>query len=81
MKITRVDALPIHAPRAHRFVGARAALTLLGFLEKHCVRSLRLKIADPGNPDVRACEAVRNRIGQGVTLQVPGLELRRIGCS
>jgi len=31
MRITRVEAFPIHAPRAHRFVGARAALTYSDF--------------------------------------------------
>ena len=31
MKITRLEAFPIHAPRAHRFVGARAALTYSDF--------------------------------------------------
>ena len=31
MRITRVEAFPIHAPRAHRFVGARAVLTYSDF--------------------------------------------------
>ena len=35
------------------------------YLEKYRVRSIRLKIGRPGDIDLRACEAVRNRIGAG----------------
>ena len=40
------------------------------YLEKHRVRSIRLKIGRPGDTDMRACEAVRKRIGPGVTMRL-----------
>jgi L-alanine-DL-glutamate epimerase-like enolase superfamily enzyme len=47
------------------------------YLEKHRVRSIRLKIGRPGDTDMQACEAVRKRIGPDVTMRLDANEYYR----
>ncbi|MEP6533693.1 MAG: mandelate racemase/muconate lactonizing enzyme family protein [Bryobacteraceae bacterium] len=47
------------------------------YLEKHRVRSIRLKIGRPGDTDMRACEAVRKRVGPGITMRLDANEYYR----
>jgi L-alanine-DL-glutamate epimerase-like enolase superfamily enzyme len=47
------------------------------YLENHGVRSIRLKIGRPGDADYLACQAVRKRIGPGVTMRLDANEYYR----
>lgn len=47
------------------------------YLEKHRVRSIRLKIGRADETDLRACEAVRKRIGPAVTMRLDANEYYR----
>lgn len=47
------------------------------YLDKHRVRSIRLKIGRPGDADAKACEAVRKRIGPNVTMRLDANEYYR----
>jgi muconate cycloisomerase len=47
------------------------------YLEKYRVRSVRLKIGRAGDADFRACQAVRQRIGPGVTMRLDANEYYR----
>ena len=47
------------------------------YVEKHGVRSIRLKIGRPGDIDARCCAAVRKALGPGFTIRVDANEYFR----